>query len=103
MRLVILRDGTVGKEGIFYTCDLSTCGLPQNFWALQWEEWEPNKGHIEYNSSSIDNDQITALPSWVDACLIKWQEAYDATHPVIPPILEPQAEPQAEQQGQSAT
>ncbi len=78
MRLVILANGTVGKEGVFYVCDLSTCGLPQNFWALQWEEWEPNKGHIEYNSPSIDNDQITALPSWVDACLIKWQEAVDA-------------------------
>jgi hypothetical protein len=83
MRVVILVDGTVGKEGVFYTCDLSTCGLPQNFWALQWEEWEVNKGHIEYNLSSIDNDQITALPSWVNACLAKWQEAYDAEQAAI--------------------
>jgi len=94
MRLVILYDGAVGKENVFYNCDLSTCGLPQNFWALQWEEWEPNKGHIEYNSPLIDNDQITALPSWVDACLAKWQEAYDAEHPVIPPTPE-QTEQQA--------
>lgn len=85
MRLVIVHDGSVGKEGVFYTCDLSTCGLPQNFWALQWEEWEPNKGHIEYNSPLIQNDEITVLPSWVDACLAKWQEAYDAEHPVVPP------------------
>lgn len=99
MRLVIIYDGSVGKEGLFYTCDLSTCGLPQNFWALQWEEYEANKGHIEFNSPLIPNQEITALPEWVDACLTKWQEAYDATHPVIPPILEPQAE----QQGQSAT
>ena len=83
MRVVILVDGTVGKEGVFYTCDLSTCGLPQNFWALQWEEWEVNKGHIEYNLSSIDNDQITALPSWANACLAKWQEAYDAEQAAI--------------------
>jgi hypothetical protein len=83
MRVVILVNGTVGKEGVFYTCDLSTCGLPQNFWALQWEEWEANKGHIEYNLSSIDNDQITALPSWANACLAKWQEAYDAEQAAI--------------------
>jgi hypothetical protein len=83
MRVVILVNGTVGKEGVFYTCDLSTCGLPQNFWALQWEEWEVNKGHIEYNLSSIDNDQITALPSWANACLAKWQEAYDAEQAAI--------------------
>ena len=85
MRLVIIVDGTVGKEGLFYPCDLSSCGLPQNFWALQWEEWEPNKGHIEFNSPLIPNQEITQLPSWVDCCLSKWQEAYDAAHPVLPP------------------
>lgn len=83
MRVVILTDGTVGKEGVFYNCDLSTCGLPQNFWALQWEEHEPNKGHIEYNSPLIQNDDITVLPSWANACLAKWQEAYDAEQAAI--------------------
>jgi len=96
MRLVILYDGSVGKEGVFYNCDLSTCGLPQNFWALQWEEREANKGHIEYNLSSIDNDQITALPSWANACLAKWQEAYDAEQAAI--AAAQQAAQQAEQQ-----
>ena len=83
MRLVILYDGYVGKEDIFYACDLSTCGLPQNFWALQWEEREANKGHIEYNSPLIQNDEISALPSWANACLAKWQEAYDAEQAAI--------------------
>jgi hypothetical protein len=92
MRLVIIHDGTVNKEDKIYKCDLSTCGLPQNFWALQWEEWEPNKGHIEYNSASIDNDEITVLPSWANACLAKWQEAYDAEQAAIA------AEQQARQQ-----
>jgi hypothetical protein len=83
MRLVILYDGSVGKEGVFYTCDLSTCGLPQNFWALQWEEWAPNTGHIEFNSSLIPNQEITSLPVWTNCCLEKWQEAYDAEQAAI--------------------
>lgn len=83
MRLVILADGTIGKEGKFYTCDLSSCGLPVNFWALQWEEWEPNKGHIEFNSPSIPNQDITSLPDWTNCCLQKWQEANDAEQAAI--------------------
>lgn len=78
MRIVIVMDGTVRKGEETYVCNLSSCGLPQNFWALQWEEWEPNKGHIEFNSASIPNEEITSLPAWVDACLQKWQEAHDA-------------------------
>jgi hypothetical protein len=97
MRLTIVYDGAVGKEDKFYMCDLSTCGLPQNFWALQWEEWEPNKGHIEYNSPLIHNDEITVLPSWVDACLAKWQEAYDAEQATIAAYQ--QAAQQSSQQG----
>lgn len=83
MRLVILADGTIGKEGKFYTCDLSSCELPVNFWALQWEEWEPNKGHIEFNSPSIPNQDITSLPDWTNCCLQKWQEANDAEQAAI--------------------
>jgi len=97
MRLVILYSGSVGKEGLFYTCDLSTCGLPQNFWALQWEEYEANKGHIEYNSPLIQNDEISVLPSWADACLTKWQEAYDAEQAAI--TAAQQAAQQPSQQG----
>lgn len=78
MRLTILADNSVGKEEKFYICDLSSCGLPQNFWALQWEEWEPNKGHIEFNSPMIPNQDITSLPDWAICCLQKWQEAHDA-------------------------
>lgn len=77
MRLVIVANGTVRKGNEVYECDLSSCELPENFWALQWEEWEPNKGHIEFNSPTIPNQEITSLPSWVDCCLQKWQEIHD--------------------------
>lgn len=80
MRLVIItQTSTVGKNNLFYNnLDLSDCGIPVNVWALQWEEWEPNKGHIEFNSSLIPNQDITSLPEWANSCLQKWQEAYDA-------------------------
>lgn len=78
MRLVIIKDGTVGVSGQFIEgLDLSQCGLPENFWALQWEEHAPNTGHIEYNSSLIDNTTITALPAWVNACVAVWQAEVD--------------------------
>lgn len=73
MRLVILAEtNTVGKDNVIYdNLDLSSCGLPENLWALQWND--NNTGHIEYNSP-IDNDPITELPSWAQACLIKYEE-----------------------------
>ena len=74
MRLVIIKDGTVGVSGQFISgLDLSQCGLPENFWAFQWEEHAPNTGHIEYNSSLIDNTAITALPAWASACVAVWE------------------------------
>lgn len=79
MRLVILSIGVVGKDGVFYeTLDLSGCGLPQNFWALQWNEHGDNTGHVEYNSPMIDNTVLTELPSWATACVDVWQAAKDA-------------------------
>ena len=83
MRLVITAEGKVRKEDKSYMCDLSSCGLPENFWALQWEESELNKGHIEFNSPMIPNQDITSLPAWVDACLQKWQAAHDAEQSAI--------------------
>ena len=78
MRLVIIKDGTVNVSGQFIEgLDLSQCGLPENFWALQWEERAPNTGHIEYDSSLIDNTQITTLPVWAHACIAVWQAEVD--------------------------
>ena len=78
MRLVIIKNGTVGVSGQFIEgLDLSQCGLPENFWALQWEEHTANSGHIEYDSPLIDNSLITELPAWVNACIVVWQAEID--------------------------
>lgn len=78
MRLVIIKDGTVGVGGQFIEgLDLSQCGLPENFWALQWEERGANNGHIEYDSPMIGNTEITTLPAWANACIAVWQSEVD--------------------------
>jgi len=79
MRLVIIGvDNAVGKDGEFRSgLDFSQCGLPQNFWALQWNERGDNTGHIEYDSPLIQNDPITQLPEWAHACVAVWQAKLD--------------------------
>lgn len=79
MRLVIIKStNTVGKDGDFRDdLDLSGCGLPANFWALQWNERGGDTGHIEYNSPTIQNDNITELPVWATACVAVWQAKLD--------------------------
>jgi hypothetical protein len=83
MRVVILGAGTVGKDDIFFNnLDLSSCGMPSNVWALQWNEKNDNKGHIEFNTPT-PNENITSLPAWANSCLAVWQVAYDAS--IAPP------------------
>jgi hypothetical protein len=79
MRLVIIKEtGTVSVSGqSIDELDLSQCGLPENFWALQWEERGANSGHIEYNSPLIDNTPITELPTWANECIAVWQAGLD--------------------------
>lgn len=79
MRIVILQeDSVVGVDGEFRdNLDLTACGLPENFWALQWGERGQQSGHIEYSSSAIQNDEITELPAWVSACIAVWQAKID--------------------------
>jgi len=79
MRLVIIKpDNSVGKDGVFYAdLDLSQCNLPNNLWALQWNEKGNNTGHIEYDSPLIDNTPITELPEWANACVAVWQAKVD--------------------------
>jgi len=77
MRITIIPvDGTVTKNGEAYIgLDLSACSIPADVHAFQWEENEPNKGHIEFKSPLIQNQDVTELPDWVNACLVKWDEA----------------------------
>jgi hypothetical protein len=76
MKLIIIPvDGTVNKDGkANLKLDLSSCGIPADVHALQWEEHEPNKGHIEFKSPLTQNQEITELPVWANACLAKWEE-----------------------------
>jgi hypothetical protein len=85
MKLTIIPvDGTVTKDGKAYLgLNLSSCGIPADVHALQWEEYEPNKGHIEFKSPLTQNQEITSLPDWANTCLTKWQETYDAEQAAI--------------------
>jgi len=73
---IVVADNAVTKNGVGHGgLDLSTCSIPTNVWALQWHG---TSGHIEYNSALDQNDNITEIPAWATACLLKWQEAEDA-------------------------
>lgn len=72
MKLTIIPiDGNVRKDGKAYLeLDLSSCGIPNNVHALQWNE---NSGWIEYTSAEIANEKITELPSWATLSLSIWE------------------------------
>jgi hypothetical protein len=57
--------------------DLSQCGLPTNFWAFQWNQDGDNTGEIEYNSPMIQNDRVTEIPVWANACVAVLQIKLD--------------------------
>ena len=72
MQLTIIPiDGNVIENGVGYTnLDLSSCAIPSNVRALQWQD---TSGWLEFWDQQ--NENITTLPSWVDCCLAKWTEA----------------------------
>ena len=76
MKLTIIPiDGAVYKDNYSYSgLDLSF--VPSDVHALQWKD---TKGWIEFvdndDGTKPQNQTITELPSWVDACLSKWDEA----------------------------
>jgi len=84
MRLTIIpSDKAVYKDGLCYSnLDLSTCGIPDDIHALQWNEIS---GWLEFNDGKI-NETIIELPQWALNCEAVWQEAYDADH-TIPSIV----------------
>ena len=73
MKLTIIpADGSVGENNVFYNnLDLSSCGIPANVHALQWQD---TTGWIEYDTP-IPNETITELPAWANCCMTKWTEA----------------------------
>lgn len=82
---IICADGSVGKNGVFYNnLDLSSCGIPADVHALQWQD---TAGWIEYKSALVQNQDITELPAWANACMVKWTEA-NTPVPPAPPTAE---------------
>ena len=81
MKLTIIPvDGNVTKDGVGYiNLDLSSCSIPSNVRALQWQE---TKGWLEFWDKQ--NEDITSLPSWVDCCLAIWTVANTPTPPTPP-------------------
>jgi hypothetical protein len=87
MKLTIIPvDGSVGEDEKFYSdLDLSSCSIPANVHALQWDG---AAGWIEFNEP-IPNEEITSLPSWANCCMTKWDQA---NNPPIPDPVPPTAE-----------
>jgi len=84
MLLTILPiDGNVIKDEVGYIdLNLSSCGIPSNIRALQWQE---TAGWLEFWDQQ--NEDITSLPSWVDCCLAVWTVA-NTPVPPSPPTAE---------------
>lgn len=85
MKLTIIpSDGAVGEDGKFYlNLDLSSCGIPANVHALQWDGVS---GWIEFKDP-VPNEEITSLPTWANCCMTKWTEA-NTPKPPEPPTAE---------------
>ena len=80
---IIPIDGNVKKDRVGYiNIDLSSCDIPSNVRALQWQE---TSGWLEFWDKQ--NENITELPSWVNCCLTKWTEA-NTPVPPSPPTAE---------------
>jgi len=76
MKLTIIPvDGAVYKDGYSYS-GLNLAAAPSNVHALQWKD---TKGWIEFtdndDGTKPQNEAITELPSWANACVTKWDEA----------------------------
>jgi hypothetical protein len=78
MKLTIIpSDSLVGVDGIFLSpLDLSTCSIPANIHALQWYDTE---GEVEFTNNpdktKPQNEIITEVPVWAEACVQKWNIA----------------------------
>jgi hypothetical protein len=83
MKLTIIPiDGAVYKDGLNYMdMDLSGCGIPADVQALQWDG---NAGWVEFTDSR-ENQSITELPVWANACVSVWDATdYAEKHPPAP-------------------
>lgn len=87
MKLTIIPvDESVGIDEKFYMgLDLSSCGIPENIHALQWDT---SSGWIEFKTT-IPNEEITVLPQWALDCEAAWvAENTKPTPDSLPPTAE---------------
>jgi hypothetical protein len=83
MKLSIIPiDGAVCEDGVCYV-HMTWEGTPTDVHALQWQD---TSGWIEYNDGKV-NEEITALPDWVDNALAAWTVA-NTPEPITPPTAE---------------
>jgi len=81
MKLTIVpSDKNVGVDELFFSgLDLSACNIPSNIHALQWYETE---GEVEFinnpDRTKPQNEIISELPVWANACVAKWNQAKEA-------------------------
>ena len=75
MRITIIPiDGTVITDEESYSrLDLSNCNIPENIHALQFKD---GSGWLEFNDGTFNQD-ILALPDWVNSCLTVWKSKDD--------------------------
>lgn len=73
---IIVDDSAVYVDGISYVVNTSECNIPSNVWALQWKN---TSGWVEFqendDGTKPQNETITELPTWANACIAKWNEA----------------------------
>ena len=78
MKLTIIPvDNAVYVDSYSYSgLNLSTANIPSNVHALQWKN---TIGWIEFldndDGTKPQNQSITELPEWANACFVKWTEA----------------------------
>lgn len=78
MKLTIIPiDNAVYVDNYSYGgLNLSSANIPSNVHALQWKN---TTGWIEFidndDGTKPQNQSITELPDWTNACVVKWNEA----------------------------
>lgn len=106
MRLTIVpSDKKIGVDELFFgDLDLSACAIPTNVHALQWYETE---GEVEFinnpDRTKPQNELISELPAWANACVTKWNEAKAAYEAALAAELIQIAAERAAQQADTPT
>lgn len=74
---IIVSDNVVYQNEVpYFELNLSSCNIPSNVRALQFNG---NNGWIEFSSDNVgnipQNEEITSLPSWATSAISLWTNA----------------------------